>query len=194
MHGAIIISEPSAFEFASLWVILGISIVALLYAWILVKEVMSKSTGSKLMTEISRSVQEGADAYLARQFKTIAIFTLILSVVLLFSGMGLGWKINIARTIAFLMGAVFSGLTGFVGMKLTTRANARVAAASLTSKAEALTIAFRTGAVAGMFTIGLGLLGATIIFMMFLGEASEVLVGFGFGGCLLALFMRVGGG
>jgi len=202
MGGSLKIVETTSFEDAALWVVFGIALTALFYAWILMKEIMGKSTGSKLMTEISKSVQVGADAYLARQFKTIIIFTIILSAALYISGMGLGMLVNVSRTLAFLMGALFSGLTGTVGMKLTTRANCRVAAASLTSKKEALTIAFRTGAVAGMFTIGLGLLGATLIFMLFkdisnahgYSAVSDVLVGFGFGGCLLALFMRVGGG
>jgi len=198
MHGAIHVSPPTALESQALWVIWCIAIVALLYAFYLMKEVLSKSAGSKLMQEISKYVQEGANAYLARQFKTVALFTVVLGVVLMFTSgdpdPAWDWKIRIGRAIAFLVGATFSALTGFVGMSLTTRANARVAHASLTSKKEALTIAFRTGAIAGMFTIGLGLLGATSIFMIYLSKASEVLVGFGFGGCLLALFMRVGGG
>jgi len=198
MHGAIQVSPPDSIESIALWVVWGISILALLYAFYLMKEVMGKSTGSKLMTEISKSVQEGADAYLARQFKTVGIFTAILAIVLMFTSGDPDpeWdmKIRVGRGVAFLVGALFSALTGMVGMKLTTRANARVAAASMRSKSEALTIAFRTGAIAGMFTIGLGLLGATTIFMIYLSKATEVLVGFGFGGCLLALFMRVGGG
>jgi K(+)-stimulated pyrophosphate-energized sodium pump len=198
MHGVIHVSPPTVFESQALWVIWCIAILALLYAFYLMREVLSKSPGSKIMQDISKSVQEGANAYLARQFKTIALLTVILAIVLMFTSgdPDPAWdmKIRIGRGIAFLVGATFSALTGFVGMSLTTRANARVAHASLTSKKEALTIAFRTGAIAGMFTIGLGLFGATTIFMIFLSKASEVLVGFGFGGCLLALFMRVGGG
>jgi len=192
-HGALNVVLGS-FEITVLWVILGIAVLALLYAFYLMKEVLSKSPGSELMKSISQSVQEGANAYLARQFKTVGFFTIILGVILwLLDGQPTS-PISIGRALAFLVGASFSALTGFVGMSLTTRANARVANASLTSKKEALTIAFRTGAIAGMFTIGLGLLGATTIFMIFKGDASKVLVGFGFGGCLLALFMRVGGG
>ncbi len=197
MH-EMVVKPPTDVEMMALWVVWAISLVALGYAWYLARQIMGKSSGTKLMEEISKSVQEGADAYLARQFKTIIIFTVILGAILFIAGLGMNPVINISRVIAFFMGALFSGLTGMVGMKLTTRANAKVAAASLRSKKEALTIAFRTGAIAGMFTIGLGLLGATTIFMIFSGAGgtavSDVLVGFGFGGCLLALFMRVGGG
>jgi K(+)-stimulated pyrophosphate-energized sodium pump len=100
-----------------------------------------------------------------------------------------------ARTVAFLLGCLASGLTGYIGMTLATRGNVRTAAAAKDgTMADALTVAFRTGGVAGMFTVGLGLLGATIIIMLFQNTSAVILIGFGFGGSLLALFLRVGGG
>ena len=102
---------------------------------------------------------------------------------------------GIFRTLAFVAGCVMSGLTGFIGMSLAVRGNVRTAAAARSgSMSAALKVAFRTGGVAGMFTVGLGLLGATVIIMLFQNTASAILVGFGFGGSLIALFMRVGGG
>ena len=152
------------------------------------------------------AIQEGASAYLKRQFKTIAL-------ILVPAGRrGLphlrGGQVKpdgtealsfglsgTARTLAFIGGCVMSGLTGFIGMTLATRGNVRTAAAAKTgSMPDALRIAFRTGGVAGMFTVGLGLFGATVIIMIFQNTASAILIGFGFGGSLLALFLRVGGG
>jgi K(+)-stimulated pyrophosphate-energized sodium pump len=181
------------FDLASLWVILGLSIVALGFAAYLVRQVLRHDQGSPVMQEIAKAIQEGAAAYLGRQFRTLIVFVVVLTFVLI----GLpapDWTIRIARSVAFILGATFSATTGYVGMSLAVRANVRAAAAARTSRRKAMEIAFRSGGVAGMFTVGLGLLGATTIFLGFKGGAPQVLVGFGFGGALLAMFMRVGGG
>ena len=183
----------SAFENTALYVIVGISLVALLYAYTLVKGVLAKDEGTEKMKSISLAIREGANAYLTRQFKTLIVFVAIITVVLL-ALEAPSWGIRIARSVAFLAGAFFSAATGYVGMGLAVRANVRVASAARRGLRESMTIAFRAGGVAGMFTVGLGLLGATLIFIIYKGEAPLVLFGFGFGGALLAMFMRVGGG
>jgi K(+)-stimulated pyrophosphate-energized sodium pump len=183
----------SGFENLALYVILAISVLALAYAYLLVKGVLAKDEGSEKMREISLAIREGANAYLTRQFRTLAIFVALLTLVLLpLDAPSIG--IRIARSVAFLLGAGFSAATGFVGMGLAVRANVRVASAARRGLRESMTIAFRAGGVAGMFTVGLGLFGATVIFIVYKGDAPLVLFGFGFGGALLAMFMRVGGG
>ena len=146
------------------------------------------------MQEIAKAVQEGAAAYLRRQFRTLAIFAFIIPWILLVlpaDGNSVRW----GRSAFFLVGALFSSLTGFTGMTLTTRGNVRVAAAARESgERRAMRIAFRTGGVAGMFTVGLGLFGAAVVVLIYRANAPQVLEGFGFGAALLALFMRVGGG
>ncbi|MHB8513048.1 MAG: sodium-translocating pyrophosphatase [Actinomycetota bacterium] len=192
-----------------LWVILGISFLALFVARVLVKQVLSASEGTPTMISIAKAIQEGARAYLSRQFRTLGIFVGLLTVFLFFA---LPAKsichvgdptchfhseilLKLGRSIAFILGAGFSAITGFVGMSLAVRANVRTAnAARENGLRRALTIAFRAGGVAGMFTVGLGLLGATTVLILFKQDATTVLVGFGFGGALLAMFMRVGGG
>jgi K(+)-stimulated pyrophosphate-energized sodium pump len=146
------------------------------------------------MREISAAVQEGAAAYLRRQFRTIGVFVVVIFFVLLLlpaDGAGVRW----GRSLFFLVGALFSALTGFTGMSLTVRGNVRVAAAAREAgERPAMRIAFRTGGVAGMFTVGLGLFGAAVVVLIYKGNAPNVLEGFGFGAALLAMFMRVGGG
>ena len=190
-----------SFENTWLWVILGISLVALLFAYYLVREVLAAPEGTEKMKEIARAIQEGAKAYLSRQFRTIGVFLLILMVILFFilpvpeNAVHSDLVIRLGRSIAFILGAGFSALTGYVGMWLAVRGNVRVAnAARESGLRKAIRIAFRTGGVAGMFTVGLGLFGATAIILIFKQDATSVLLGFGFGGALLAMFMRVGGG
>jgi K(+)-stimulated pyrophosphate-energized sodium pump len=183
----------TTFENVALYVILGISLVALAYAYRLVQGVLAKDEGTEKMQEISMAIRQGANAYLTRQFRTLAAFALIVTLALL-TLQAPDWGIRIARSVAFLLGATFSAATGFVGMGLAVRANVRVASAARRGLRESMEIAFRAGGVAGMFTVGLGLLGATAIFILFKGRAPLVLFGFGFGGALLAMFMRVGGG
>src|SRR5262249_6989486 len=162
-------------------------------------------TGTPRMQEITRAVREGADAYLRRQFTTVGILICIITVVLILTkwpwampsddpGHGEHVAIALGRGIAFLIGSIFSATVGFVGMRLATAGNLRVAAAAKESFGKALQIGYRTGTITGMLTDGLGLLGGSLIFLFFGEKAYEALLGFGFGGTLLALFMRVGGG
>jgi K(+)-stimulated pyrophosphate-energized sodium pump len=189
------------FEDRALWLVLGISLVALVFAYYLVREVLAAPEGTEKMKEIARAIQEGSRAYLNRQFRTVGVFLALLTVVLFFilpvpSGTVHGdMFVRIGRSLAFILGAAFSAVTGFTGMWLAVRGNVRVAnAARESGLRRALRLAFRTGGVAGMFTVGLGLLGATVILMIYQSDATSVLIGFGFGGALLAMFMRVGGG
>ncbi len=190
-----------SFENRALWVILVISLIALAFAYYLVREVLAAGEGTEKMKEIARAIQEGASAYLKRQYRTLGIFLAILTIALFLvlpvpkhAAHGAVF-IRLGRSIAFILGAVFSATTGFVGMWLAVRANVRTAnAARESGLRRAMRIAFRAGGVAGMFTVGLGLFGATVILMIYRRDATSVLVGFGFGGALLAMFMRVGGG
>ena len=190
-----------SFEEKVLWVILVVSLLALAFALYLVREVLAAPEGTEKMKEIAKAIQEGASAYLSRQFRTVGIFMGILTVALFFvlpapsNAVHSAFSIKFGRSLAFILGAVFSATTGYVGMWLAVRANVRTAnAARESSLKRAMRIAFRAGGVAGMFTVGLGLLGATVILLVYKQDATSVLVGFGFGGALLAMFMRVGGG
>jgi len=175
-------------------VVAVIALAALGVAALLVREVLSASEGTQRMKEIAAAVQEGAAAYLNRQFRTLGIFAVVVFFVLF----ALPAETNserIGRSIFFLVGALFSGVTGYMGMWLAVRGNVRVAAAANEAgEQRAMRIAFRTGGVAGMFTVGLGLFGAALVVLVYKGEAPKVLEGFGFGAALLAMFMRVGGG
>src|SRR6266566_512359 len=175
-----------------------IALVALGFAAGLVRAVLATGKGTQKMQEIAGAVQEGASAYLFRQFKTLGVFVII-AVVLLFllpvneGGAG----VRIGRSVFFVVGALFSAFIGGAGMALATRANLRVAAAANTgegSRERAMQIAFRTGGVVGFLTVGLGLLGAAVVVWLYKGDAPQVLEGFGCGAALLAMFMRVGGG
>ena len=173
--------------------ILGISLAALAIAYALRAQVLAQDEGTAKMQEIAAAVQEGAAAYLARQFKTLSVFVAIVFV-LLFALPG-ETDIKIGRSIFFLVGAGFSALVGYNGMWLAVRANVRVAEAARKKSAErAVQIAFRTGGVVGMTTVGLGLLGASLVVIIYKENAPAVLEGFGFGAAMLAMFMRVGGG
>jgi K(+)-stimulated pyrophosphate-energized sodium pump len=200
-EGGPIVADFGSFEINAMWVILGISLLALAFAYYLVREVLAAPEGTEKMREIAASIQVGAKAYLNRQFRTVAIFMVILTVVLYFAlpvsedASHSEISIRLGRSIAFILGAAFSAITGYVGMWLAVRANVRTAnAARESGLRRALKIAFRAGGVAGMFTVGLGLFGATLILLLYQEDATAVLVGFGFGGALLAMFMRVGGG
>ncbi|GAA0263515.1 sodium-translocating pyrophosphatase [Cryptosporangium japonicum] len=175
----------------------AIALLALGVAAALVRAVLAAGQGTAKMQEIAAAVQEGASAYLARQFKTLGIFVVV-AVILLFvlpvPGDDIGVKIG--RSVFFVVGALFSAFIGYIGMWLATRANVRVAAAAREADGAptAMRIAFRTGGVVGFFTVGLGLLGASVVVLIYKGDAPTVLEGFGFGAALLAMFMRVGGG
>ncbi|GAA2656357.1 MULTISPECIES: sodium-translocating pyrophosphatase [Nonomuraea] len=174
-------------------VVAAVALIALAVAGGLVREVLAADQGTERMQNIARAVQEGAAAYLTRQFRTLAIFVILIPIVLWF--LPGTTDVKIGRSLFFVVGAGFSALTGFMGMWLAVRGNVRVAAAARTSgEKKAMRIAFRTGGVAGMFTVGLGLLGAAVVVLLYQGDAPGVLEGFGFGAALLAMFMRVGGG
>ncbi|MBI1759598.1 MAG: sodium-translocating pyrophosphatase [Actinobacteria bacterium] len=183
---------------------LVIALAALGFAYILIKEVMAASQGTTKMQDIARAVQEGASAYLNRQFRTLGVFAVVVFVLMLALPVNEGGAaVRVGRALFFLIGAAFSATVGFIGMTVATRANVRVAAAAMeagatkngvTAATTGFRIAFRTGGVVGMITVGLGLLGATIVLMIYNANAPTVLEGFGFGGALLAMFMRVGGG
>ncbi|GAB2483959.1 proton/sodium-translocating pyrophosphatase [Jatrophihabitans fulvus] len=177
-------------------VIAVVAVLALVYAYVLVREVLAADTGTKNMQDISQAVQEGAAAYLNRQFRTLGVFSILVFVLLLILPVNEGGaSVRIGRAIFFLVGAAFSAAVGYIGMTMATRANVRVASAARGGKAErGFHIAFRTGGIVGMLTVGLGLLGASIVLIVYNEHAPTVLEGFGFGGALLAMFMRVGGG
>lgn len=195
-------------EWAVLWLSAASAVLAIAVGFYLARLVMAADEGTPKMKEIALAIQEGANAYLRRQFKTIILILIPLAAIVfvtstaILKGEGAEatealsfMQAGIWRTIAFILGCAASGFTGYIGMTLATRGNVRTAAAALTgSMPDALTVAFRTGGVAGMFTVGLGLSGATLIIMIFQNTSSVILVGFGFGGSLLALFLRVGGG
>ena len=158
------------------------------------RQVLAADPGTARMQEIGLAVQQGASAYLQRQFRTLAVFVVIVFFVLLVLP-AQGGGVRIGRSIAFVFGALFSAAIGYLGMSLAVRANVRVAAAAdTTGRATAMRVAFRTGGTVGMFTVGLGLLGAAVVVLIYRGNAPNVLEGFGFGAALLAMFMRVGGG
>src|ERR1700733_7814538 len=166
------------------------------YALMLVKQVREADEGTKKMQEIALAVREGANAYLYRQFRVVGVLIVVITVLLYLAAHFTGTVESIAwgRAIAFLVGSTFSATVGFVGMRLATIGNLRVAAAARTSFGQALQLGYRTGTITGMLTDGLGLLGGSIIFLIYGEHAYEALLGFGFGGTLLALFFRVGGG
>src|SRR5881392_3070235 len=181
------------------------ALLAIAVGFFLVRGVLAADQGTPSMIEIATAIQEGAMAYLRRQFKTIAVILVPLAFIVFVTStkvvkpdetIALSFAASgTARTLAFIAGCLMSSLTGFIGMTLATRGNVRTAAAAKSgSLPAALKVAFRTGGIAGMFTVGLGLLGATVIIAVFQNTASAILIGFGFGGSLLALFLRVGGG
>jgi len=180
----------------ALYAVLAVSILALLYAFFLSRQVFKQKTGTARAEEVAEAIKEGAQAYLRRQFKTILYLVFILGIAIFasafFAKQGMG--ISIARGVAFLAGAFFSAMVGYLGMNMAIAGNRRVVVAAEKSHRDALRIAYRTGTITGMLTDGLGLLGGTLIFIIFKIKSPEVLLGFGFGGTLIALFMRVGGG
>src|SRR4051794_3901497 len=178
------------------FVILALAVLALVYAYVLGREVLKADQGTENMQTISKAVQEGAAAYLNRQFRTLAVFSVIVFILLfLLPVPDGGTSVRVGRAVFFLVGAAFSATVGYIGMTMATRANVRVAAAARAGGAKlGFHIAFRTGGIVGMLTVGLGLLGASIVLLGYNDHAPVVLEGFGFGGALLAMFMRVGGG
>jgi K(+)-stimulated pyrophosphate-energized sodium pump len=202
----------TAFEAAAIWGVFGVAILGLAYAVFLRSQIMREDKGTPKMQEVWGAIRDGADAYLRRQLGSILPLIAILTVALFFSvyivppsqeAMArfagrtedqVRLIIGFARALAFIMGSGFSLTVGQLGMRMAVQGNVRVASASRRSFGDALRIAYRTGTITGMLTDGLGLLGGTIIFIILGIAAPDALLGFGFGGTLLALFMRVGGG
>jgi len=200
------------FEILALWAVLIIALLGLAYALFLRRQIMREEKGTRKMIEVWEAIRQGADAYLGRQLKIILPLIVVLTFALFFSVYIVPPSaealerfpsltpervkviIGLGRAGAFVLGALFSLMVGQFGMRMAVQGNVRVAAASRTSFDKALKIAYRAGTITGMLTDGLGLLGGTVIFMIFQKAAPDALLGFGFGGTLLALFMRVGGG
>ncbi len=202
----------SDFEFWAIWAVFGVAILGLAYAVLLRSQILREDKGTAKMQEVWGAIKDGANSYLGKQLKSILPLIGILTIALFLSvyvvppspeaherfpdlsDNQLKLYIGIARAIAFIMGASFSLTVGQIGMRMAVEGNVRVAAASRRSFGDALRIAYRAGTITGMLTDGLGLLGGTVIFIILGIAAPDALLGFGFGGTLLALFMRVGGG
>ncbi len=209
------IDHPSTFAAAVLtddnrlivMVIAAVALAALVVAGVLVRQVLAAGEGTDSMKKIATAIQEGANAYLGRQLRTLGVFAVVVFFLLMLLPAD-DWNQRAGRSIFFLIGAAFSATTGYIGMWLAVRSNVRVAAAAreatpapgepekdLTAVShKAMKIAFRTGGVVGMFTVGLGLLGASCVVLVYAADAPKVLEGFGLGAALIAMFMRVGGG
>ena len=173
-----------------------VALAALVAAWVFRRQVLVADEGTERMRAIAGAIQDGASAYLRRQFRTLVWFAVAV-VLLLLALPADGWDLRAARSAAFVVGALFSAAIGYLGMSLAVRANVRVAAAARTGEGgreRGMRLAFRTGGVVGMTTVGLGLLGASVAVLFYGPDAPTVLEGFGFGAALLAMFMRVGGG
>ncbi|MBA2226178.1 proton/sodium-translocating pyrophosphatase [Thermogemmata fonticola] len=184
---------------------LVIAVAGLGYAAALMRQVYAADTGTPAMQKVAAAVRAGANAYLRRQFSVVGLLIVLITGVIIAAKWP--WApettvhsveelqvIALGRGLAFLLGALFSAAVGFTGMRLATTGNLRVAAAARQNFGQAMRLAYRTGAITGMFTCGLGLLGGVLLLLVFGELAYEILVGYGFGGSLLALFMRVGGG
>ncbi|MFD8550897.1 sodium-translocating pyrophosphatase [Streptomyces fradiae] len=188
-------------------VIALVALLALVVARLLVRQVLAAGEGTASMKRIAAAIQEGANAYLARQLRTVAVFAVAVFFLLMVLPAD-DWPQRAGRSLFFLVGALFSAVTGYVGMRLAVRSNVRVAAAAREATPapgeperdraavshRAMRIAFRTGGVVGMFTVGLGLLGVCCVVLVYAADAPKVLEGFGLGAALIAMFMRVGGG
>ncbi|MBX3286406.1 MAG: sodium/proton-translocating pyrophosphatase, partial [Actinobacteria bacterium] len=190
---------------ALLYVSLLVAVASLGVGYVLMQGVLSSEDGTPEMKKIATAIQEGAMAYITRQFRTIGMIVVPLAVVVFATSaeilkpddsVALSFvQSGLFRTLAFIAGGAASGAIGFLGMWLATRGNIRTTAAATKSDfPAALQVAIRTGGSVGLATAGLGLLGATTIILIFQNTSSAILVGFGFGGSLLALFLRVGGG
>ncbi|HEX5285211.1 MAG TPA: sodium-translocating pyrophosphatase [Bryocella sp.] len=194
-------SPTSSNDILWLWIAIGIGVLALIAAFVLSRIVLSADTGTADMQEISNAIREGAEAFLARQYRTIAVIAVILAIIL-FIGYHASERTApyaLRTVISFLVGAFCSGIAGFTGMYVAIRTNIRAASAARNSFNKALQIALRGGAITGLVVVALALLGISILFLAYGGmnNATAVvdqLVGFGFGASLVALFAQLGGG
>jgi K(+)-stimulated pyrophosphate-energized sodium pump len=177
----------------ALWLAIGSGVLAVLYGLFSSQWILKQSAGNERMQEIARAIQEGAGAYMNRQYFTIGVVGVVLCVVL---GIALGW----ATAIGFAIGAIFSGLAGYIGMFVSVRANVRTAEAANNGVNPALDVAFRGGAITGLLVVGLGLIGVAGYFLILTSmgsttdDAIHALVGLAFGGSLISIFARLGGG
>ena len=197
-EASIVLPQFGNLEWGILIVVLVSAIIGLGYGWYIARYVIRQSPGSDKMIEVGKAIEEGAMAYLKKQVLTMIWFVIAITLLLYFLYRQIpGYRegnLDIGIALAFFMGVTASYGAGYVGMWLAVKGNVRSANAALTSFKAAMELAFKAGTVSGMFTVGFGLLGATIIFLIFRENAMKVLVGFGFGGSLAALFMRIGGG
>jgi len=202
----------TTFEATAIYAVLGVAFLGLLYAWFLRWQILKEDKGTPRMQEVWNAIRVGADSYLRRQLRSILPWMVVLTLAMFFSvylvpptpealhrfasldRAQVSIVLGLARAVAFLMGASFSLAVGQLGMRMAVQGNVRVAAASRRSFGDALRIAYRAGTITGMLTDGLGLMGGTLIFIFMGAAAPDALLGFGFGGTLVALFMRVGGG
>ena len=191
-----VVLKFSANDMVYLYVSLALGVLAIAVGFHLRKSVRAMSPGSAKMQEVGGAIREGALAYLKKQFRTMAIFVVLIAIGLFFmySNIYESVPLGIWIAVTFCSGVAASYIAGYTGMLMAVDANMRTAHAALTSYKQSLEVAFRSGAVAGMVTVGMGLIGATAIFLLAGADAMKLLIGFGFGGSLAALFMRVGGG
>jgi K(+)-stimulated pyrophosphate-energized sodium pump len=190
------VEGATAFESASLWAVVVTAILALVYAAWLARGILACDQGTARMQSVAGAIRSGANTYLRTQFRRVLLVIVVLTVALYLTAAlaNQPLSISVGRAAAFLMGSLFSAAVGYIGMTMAVQGNVRVASAARRSFSEALRIGYRAGTITGMLTDGLGLLGGTLIVIIYGKMAPEVLLGFGFGGTLLALFMRVGGG
>jgi len=178
-----------------LYISLGFGLIAIVAAFVLRGMVLGRSPGNEKMQSVGKAIMDGALAYLRQQVRTMIIFVILLAVGLVFLyGNRYGWSMAVYMALSFCAGVAASYIAGYAGMLMAVQGNMRTAHAALTSYKLSLETAFQSGGVAGLFTVGMGLIGATVIFLVGGNQAMFLLIGFGFGGSLAALFMRVGGG